>query len=84
MRNHAVSMREVSIVKERFGIASCNVCFGRNYDPDAVNTLGEYKESLYNLHIGNLCMCLCKDCLRLIDKKIVAFLDEEAGGEKEE
>lgn len=77
-------MREVSIVKEKLGIASCNVCFGRNYETDNENALGDYKKSLYNLHIGNLCICLCKDCLRLIDNKITAFLDTEAEDAKEE
>lgn len=76
-------MREVSIVKERLGIASCNVCYARNYDPDAVNTLGVYKETLYELHIGSMAMCLCKDCLRLIGQKIAA-LDDAEPEDKEE
>lgn len=77
-------MREISIVKERFGIASCNVCFARNYKPDAVNALGVYKKNLYDLHIGSMCMCLCKDCLKLIGQKITALENAEAEDEKEE
>lgn len=84
MHNRAVSMREVSIVKETLGIASCNVCFGRNYETDNKNALGDYKKRLYNLHIGNLCMCLCTDCLKLIDNKITVFLDAEAEDAGEE
>ena len=77
-------MREVSIVKEKLGIASCNICFARNYDPDAVNALGVYKENLYDLHIGSMAMCLCKDCLKLIGRKIAELDAMEAEGTKEE
>lgn len=63
-------MQRISIVKEKLGIASCNGCFARNYDPDNEKTLGAYKKTLYNLHIGNMCVCLCKDCLKLISYKI--------------
>lgn len=77
-------MREVSIVREKLGIASCNVCYARNYDPDAVNALGVYKENLYDLHIGSMTMCMCKDCLKLIGQKIAVLDVVEDESAKEE
>ena len=84
MSNYAVSRSEVSINKEKFGIASCNICFARNYEADDKNALGEYKKNLYNLHIGNMCICLCKDCLLLIASRITSFIVEEAENAEEE
>ena len=64
-------MKEVSITREKFSVASCNICYARNYESDNERALGVYKEDLYNLHIGNMCICLCKDCLRLIGNQII-------------
>ena len=64
-------MKDVSIVREKFSIASCNVCYARNYESDDKRALGVYKKDLYNLRIGNMCICLCKDCLRLIGNQII-------------
>ena len=64
-------MRDVSIVRSKDKIASCNVCYARNYETDRRNALGVYKSDLFDLHIGNMCVCLCKDCLRLIGNQII-------------
>ena len=79
-------MRGISIAKEKYGISSCNICSARNYEVKNENAsaFGIYKKDLCELHIGSMCMCLCKDCLRLIDNKIVAFLDAEPENDEEE
>ena len=76
-------MKDVSIVREKFSIASCNVCYARNYESDDKRALGVYKKDLYNLRIGNMCICLCKDCLRLIGNQIIDLFALE-GKESEE
>ena len=77
-------MKEVSIAKEKLGIMSCNVCYARNYDPDGENTFGVYKKDLYDLHIGSMCICLCKDCLKLIAGKIAETIGAEGNDTKGE
>ena len=77
-------MKEVYISKEKLGIMSCNVCYARNYKTDKEGALGVFKKDLYELHIGNMCVCLCKDCLKLIEGKIAETINaqgEDAGEE---
>lgn len=50
-------------------IASCNSCGSRNY-VSSVDKRPADVDVLFELHIGNMCNRLCKDCLKKIEKEI--------------
>lgn len=50
-------------------IASCNSCSSRNY-VSSVDKRPADVDVLFELHIGNICIRLCKDCLKKIEKEI--------------
>jgi hypothetical protein len=45
-------------------IASCNVCYARNYDAD--DAIGSRVDTLYRLRIGNQGVTLCDACRRRV------------------
>lgn len=64
-------------------IRSCNNCTARNFE-SAMFFDGEVVDKIYELHISNSCIALCKDCLRKVSAEINACLSEqkESEGEK--
>lgn len=63
-------MKDIRIVPTRDSISSCSICYARNYEPQQRNPLGDYKERLFDLHIGNQVMCLCPECMKTLSGEI--------------
>ena len=67
-------------------IASCAVCFARNYDSKYPDAIGKRVDRLYELRIGSIVLRLCDDCLDQLGGMIAAAQREreelpEAGDE---
>ncbi|WP_304585143.1 hypothetical protein [Acutalibacter muris] len=44
-------------------IASCNICYARNYDSSHGDAIGDCADKLYELKIGSMVLTLCDKCL---------------------
>ena len=51
-------------------IASCNICYARNYDSTNGDTIGERVDKLYELKIGGQVLTLCNKCLDRLREKL--------------
>ena len=55
----------IEVKKSTDNIASCNTCFARNYDADDKSAhSGRYTPDIYDVYFGNVCIYICRDCLR--------------------
>jgi hypothetical protein len=54
---------------------SCNICDARNYHSTFCN-LGGYTEDLYNIRIGYIVICLCRECSVKLAKNITEFIQK--------
>ena len=73
-------MRDHIILKEHKlrDIASCNVCYARNYDTDLKPTIGKKVDCLYDLLIGGsslLQITLCGECLLALHNTLSDFIE---------
>lgn len=59
-------------VKRSKEICSCGSCFARNYDSD--RAFGQRVDVIYEVKIGTMVNCLCKDCLKELRKGIDQIL----------
>lgn len=57
----------ISITPTEHDIASCNGCFAQNYKPED-SAAGKYVQDLYDVRIGSMVMCLCPDCLGVLEQ----------------
>lgn len=54
-------------------IRSCNSCFARNYTSDIS---GQSVDTLYDIRIGSMVNCVCKDCLKKLIAEATSILAE--------
>lgn len=54
---------------------SCNICNAQNYRSSFCN-LGRYTEDLYNIRIGYVVICLCRECSEKLVKNITEFIQK--------
>lgn len=62
-------------------IASCNICYARNYDSPHTDAIGERVDRLYSLKIGDQVMTLCDKCLDRLREKLAQRLSTERASE---
>ena len=58
---------KISIVPTEHTIASCNGCFAQNYKSG--HMIGKYVQDLYDVRIGSMVVCLCSNCLGVLEQK---------------
>lgn len=58
----------ISITPTEHDIASCNGCYAQNYR-SKVLTGGKYVQDIYDVRIGSMVMCLCPDCIGVLEQQ---------------
>ena len=58
-------------------IASCNICYARNYDLTPGDAIGERVDKLYKLKIGGQVLTLCDKCLDRLRERLTQHFGAE-------
>lgn len=58
----------ISIAPTEQAIASCKGCYAQNYRSQD-RMIGKYVQDLYDVRIGSMVVCLCPDCLGILEQK---------------
>lgn len=58
----------ISINPTEHVIASCKGCYAQNYRSQG-HMIGKYIQDLYDVRIGSMVVCLCPDCLGVLEQK---------------
>lgn len=61
-------------ISEQHGTAQCNSCYAQNWGEEDDKRF-RYEPHIYELDFGPCTVRLCPDCLRKLNKAIVATLD---------
>lgn len=69
-------MHEINVKINKEEIRSCNGCLAINFD-SCVAKDRKKVDTLYDVVIGNMVVCLCKDCLKRLYDAVGAIIDAD-------